>query len=139
MIIRKFLEEINRYDDIKEILNTIINDYQYRYLINTFFVEDAKWQVYGEDVRKEASKLLHLFDDNLEYNDDREKDYLNLRQYISTKVCSLLYNFALSISYGDIPTVNIKDIRSWQILNYILYNLNDVSSWTIPNCWKAEK
>ena len=138
MIIRKLLEVLNRYDDIKEILNTILEDNQYHYLINTFFVEDSKWHVYGEDVKKEASDLLRLFDDDLNELGDREKDYNNLRQYVSTVVCSLLHNYSLSLTYRNTPTFTISDIISWEILNYILSNLDNLFKLEIPKCWKKK-
>ena len=162
MSIKEKLLEAGRYGSVLNILEKITNDNQSTYPTDPYVVyystktecrddsrpihtcadcssKETKWRVDGEDVRKEASKLISRI--SLEQDETiKEEDYFNLRQYISTETCRMLHNYAVSISHrNDNPKEDMEVIRTWEILENLLFNLDDVSSWTIPNGWKADK
>ena len=142
MSIKEKLLEAGRYSAILNILEKIIKDDQSSYPTDAYrdySLKETKWRVDGEDVRKQAAilyaKISFEVDETL-----KEEDYFYLRQYISSETCMMLHNYAVSISHrNDNPKEDMEVIRTWEILENLLFNLDDVSSWTIPNGWEADE
>ena len=140
--IKEKLLEAGRYNSVLSILEKIIKDDQSSYPVDAYkdySSTETKWRVDGDFVRNEASKLIS----KITLEEDKtinEKEYFYLEQYISTETCQMLHNYAVSISHrNDNPREDMEVIRTWEILENLLFNLDDVSSWTIPDGWKVEK
>lgn len=138
-MIKKILEDANRYDDVKNILNNIIKDNQYSYPVNAFGDDYGriKYRVDGNAVRKEASILLQLIDEEKEINEKSRDNISNLFRYVRSQYDMLLHNYAVYISYKKDPDVDIDIIRSWGILDSLISCFDYVDdNWYIPNGWR---
>lgn len=136
--VKNKLIESNKYDDIVEILNNIINDKISSYPVDPYIDDgDTKWRVDGDKVRTEAVKLLYTINNNTisEYSFD---DFNELHQYVQTQTDMKLHNYAINISHNIEPLEDMNIIRSWLILDNLIINMADQCTfeWYIPDGWK---
>lgn len=137
-MIKDILKEANRYEDIRNILNNIIEtlDDDMTYPVDAHIDDrEIKWKVDGQLLIKEASNLLYLIDtENINCNNSSD-DFLNLLQYVRTKGDRLLHNYAIDISHRSTPCTDMNEIRKWKILENLIHNIGG-ELWIIPDGWK---
>lgn len=137
-MIKRILKEAGRYDEIVDVLNNISKETDVSKPVNAFVDYDGKtkWRIDGKLLKYEASKFLQIISAE-EITEKLDIDYFNeLLQYIHTKSDTLLHNYAVSISHRNEPEIDMEYIRSVEILENLLYNLNDYKKWYIPDGWK---
>lgn len=136
-MIKDNLKEAKRYDEVVNILKNIISDNQSAYPVTAFVDNDGKtkWDVDGSLVKEEASRFLDVIE-NGETKQMSIDDFLYLTQVIHTETDMRLHNYAVAISHRSEPHIDMEQIRSYEILENLLYNLDDVDKWTIPDGWK---
>lgn len=138
--IKQELERANKYDDVKEVLIriTMNNSLSYNYPVDPFTDEDGttKWRIDGNEVKFEAYRLLYYID-GLNKSDFTGEDFSNLRQYVTTRTNILLHNYTVSLSHRNEPKTDMDLIRTWEVLDNLLYCLGD-DNWRIPDGWKRK-
>lgn len=138
-MIKNTLIEANRYEDIINILNNIIKSTPDASIpVNAFVAEDGKtkWEVDGKIVVEEAKILLQLIS-----GEDTSGiiDFKHLDQFVRTKTYTFLHNYAVAISHRKESNIDIDVIRSWEILDNLIINFEDIKKgdeWHVPDGWK---
>lgn len=134
-MIKSMLEKANRYDDVTKILFDIILSDDQQFPVNPFVNNDKELicNINGNLVREEALRLLRLIA-NDKVDPSQIYIYPNLSHYISTKLNTLLHNYAVSVSLRNEPKENMETIRILCILENLIYSLDiGIDGWYIPD------
>ena len=138
-MIKNILIEANKYNEVKEILNNIVNLSNNSYPVSPFVDEDGitKWNVDGTIIKNQAIELLNIIDNNLGFIN---KDFYYLWNYIHSQSDIKLHNYAVALSHRHEPYDDMDDIRTWEILDNLIYCFSldeeDTLNWSIPEGWK---
>ena len=144
--IKEILKEANRYEDVIELLDSIITDntLKKQFPAVSMFVTDngeIAHNISGEKVVMQAALLKNLIEKDSISIDTNELNFLF--KYTDDILNSALHNYAVSISHRDDPELTgntIERIRILEILNNLLVNhfqpIYNESDWYIPNGWK---
>lgn len=149
MTIKETLIEANRYEEVVNILESIIKDDQASYPLFGAFINQAgetRWRVEGEATRNEAKVILQLINDEIKYEKLENKNVENIHKFVNGTVEIRLYNYANEISHRKEPDENdIEIIRQYQVLltvieyfHFDFINDPDFGEFEIPKGWKGE-
>lgn len=141
-VIINTLNEAGKYEDIKNILKSIIMEPHKSYPVRMYLDNDGhvNSSVEGSDVREQAARLLVFLDSEMEV-DRSDFKFEDLFRLILSTTNDLLHNYAVDVSHRSIPTIDMEKIRSYEVLQNMLdcFWDDDNEGWTIPDGWKAEK
>lgn len=132
---KRILIDANRYEDVKAILQSLV-DYKsiLSYPVLAFVDENGETQYRADanSVRNEALSIMIMLqcDMYIKYTDR----FSNLLTYVRSQCNLLLNNYAITISHGLEPKIDIDNIRNWLVLRSLIENLDN--DWKIPEGWK---
>lgn len=143
MVVKRVFEEANRYEEVVNLLTKISELNHMSYAIRP--VIDGEGNVTrslsGGCISREAKRLLELIVQGATLrsivSESDADGFENLRKYISNETDVLLHNYAIHLSHGCNPTMDIDTIRVWLILNNFFFCINmEGVRWSIPKTWE---
>lgn len=145
--LKETLKEAGRYNDVIKILTKIISETEYDYSVDWHPSEGGcSCRVNGEDVREEATELLHrIIIGNPEGVINESIILENLYLYVKSITDTIEHNYVNALAHRKAaPDTSLDAIRSHFILcNLLLYEFmgmefeDDDREWYIPDGWKA--
>lgn len=133
----------NRYIDAVNMLYEIVNSTSNDFPLHHPYIDEnnvTHWRVNGEEVRKQASLLLSLLD-----NDscgDTDEDFTHLMAYLNSELEVYMINYAVAMSHNHTPENDIEVVRRWSILSNLVNcwgAINRDMPWYIPEHWCKER
>ena len=138
--IKSILKEANRYDEVVDILKTIIvSPNTNHYAVALYYDKDGtvRNDVDAGSVKLEAAILLLCIEDIIDYE---HQDLTYLSVYFSDMTNTLLHNYSVSLTHKEEPNTSIDTIRCFSIITNLVDCINGgfMENWTIPDGWKKE-
>ena len=141
--IKSILKEANRYDDVVEILKTIIVSPNINhYAVALYYDKDGtvRNDVDAGSVKLEAAIVLLCIEGILDY-EQQDIIYLSaLPVYLDDMTNTLLHNYAVSLTHKEEPNIGIDTIRCFSIITNLVDCIGGgfMENYTIPDGWKKE-
>lgn len=146
--IKDVLVNANKYDDVINLVNHIINDTSPNYPVKLFRAHHGRYlmSLDGASVRTEAIMLLDILkaDDSV-LKTVCEAQLDDLKRYVRDTCHMILYNYANQISHRKQPSIKeTTAIRTWNVLTNLfdqsdLWNEDDKEGYYIPDGWHKLK
>lgn len=135
-MIKKALEEVNRYESVTGVLKTIMGSRDVRFPVKTFIKDGRPANVFDGSLRTEAAELLKL----IETGDIASSDvgmFINILNYVNSTLDSMSVSYVLALSHNSKPYIDINDIVDWFIIQNLIHSLGiDDTRWKLPQSWK---
>ena len=136
--IKEQLIDAGRYERINKILIGIMGNKDPEPPVKAYVNDNdiTMWRIDGIKLASEAKDLYGKICDNKSTTDLTIDDYLNLLHFVETQADMLLHNYANSIMHRHKPKTKPGKIRSYLILDNMLFCLG--GDWKIPDGWKRK-
>ena len=118
--IKSILKEANMYDEVVDILKTIIvSPNTNHYAVALYYDKDGtvRNDVDAGSVKLEAAILLLCIEDMINYEQQNIIYLSALSVYLDDMTNTLLHNYAVSLTHKEEPTIGIDTIRCFSIIN----------------------